>query len=726
MNSPFYVVGNGPSLTVHMLRALPSGQWLGMNSAYKVWKQLGLYPKFYACLDPVVVASQGGGIEDLLATSPIEKYFLHDELAKERPHLREDKRIVWLSDFLEGAKRLPMSTFAKFKQTTGMLATRFAIEEGHDDIILVGVDCNYVEVIDGASKGPGNELTIVARPHRNPNYFFADYQSAGDRYQIPNPSVHSGNLHLQSFLPLAAEVRNKQPTLSISVGSTKSLLHRYGIFPLREFWHSLGRRRIQCIAIPITLRELDGLLENMLSWLSPKLRPSFFHDLKTCVVHVFFDGQRDQNAIDRLDRFLAENPAFFDCFSELRATFLDLPPKVNYYQRRQESDRGRFCTKSGPNVFFLATMAQCAEYDYTFQMESDCLPIRAGWLDAAEHEVTAAKSQEPWIVGPGYFSETRLHTSYRAHINGNAIYRTGCAEFQEFIRGDFQDLLKHLISEGVNDLAYDTMLSFAAWNAELLDPAIKRRLHHHVSRFHHSALVLNLGGRVENESQIPLDTNAILSDHPAAFFVHGRKISNAFMGPPETHPSYFDAHQDSTIRELPFGYFWSGSPSFKAGTYDGYGKGSLQIAGSDSSSIVVLHFRRTEAAPILGRTFAVSACFVNGVEFEVTPLSFSALTKSGPADLPLVVRKAESTAEGVQVLVTTSPCDTREPVDTVLLKIRIKCAIESTEITFRQLRCHELLPTPARDGRTVIVSSTAEARAIIQDWVRFIDGGERK
>lgn len=52
-------------------------------------------------------------------------------------------------------------------------------------IILLGVDCNYVEFVDGSKKdGPGG-LVMEKTPEKNPNYWFDDYQQKGDEYNVP-------------------------------------------------------------------------------------------------------------------------------------------------------------------------------------------------------------------------------------------------------------------------------------------------------------------------------------------------------------------------------------------------------------------------------------------------------------------------------------------------------------------------------------------------------------
>jgi hypothetical protein len=698
-----------------------------MNSAYKAWRRTNKYPRYYACLDPVVVQSQGRGIQELLNDSPIEKYFLHDDLAELYPSLRHDRRIVWLSEFLSRTdRRLPMSAFSRNKWTTGALATRFAIEEGHSRIMLLGTDCNYVEIIDGAAKGKDNELVLKERPSRNPNYFFEDYQSVGDRYQIPNPSFHSGNLHLQSFLSLAAEVRSLASGVSISIGSSKSLLHRFGVFPLEEFWRSIGRRRVQCIAIPITAREIDTVLANLRLWLAPKLRPSMFHALRGCVVHLFLDGPQDEAIVSKLRSFLVENPDFRDHFDGLRMTFFDLPRSVNYYLRRNDPKDPRFCTKSGPNVFFLATMAQCAEYEYTLQLESDCLPVRPGWLDAAEHEVTGAGISEPWVVGPGYYGESRLQASFRAHINGNAIYRTGCPQFQQFIVEEFMPLMMELISDGVNDLAYDTVMSFAAWNLPLLAPSLKSVILRTVGRWRHSDLICNYGGAVENGPEFQADVAKVMSENPAAYFIHGRLATEEFRSRFAEQASFFDADPHSSRCELAFSNFWTNASNAHEATYLGYGRGLITGLEIGRGAEVALHFLRSRSGPLEGVVgFSAALPFTS---YEIAEVIVA--VASGDKSFACAADRVSVDRDGATLRVdfVSKAIEALEPVDVVVVKLRLQAASGRTtvDVCMQEVTCFEAKVAPALAPISFEhVPFNSKVSEIVSEWTAFVSRGGR-
>src|SRR5574343_753956 len=101
----FYILGNGPSLTPRILKALPEGAWLGMNSAFRYWDRIGKYPRYYACLDPVVLRSQFEGIRSLLPRPEITDFFLHDCAAELDPSLASHPKVTLLSAFLQRPDR---------------------------------------------------------------------------------------------------------------------------------------------------------------------------------------------------------------------------------------------------------------------------------------------------------------------------------------------------------------------------------------------------------------------------------------------------------------------------------------------------------------------------------------------------------------------------------------------------------------------------------------------
>lgn len=584
----FYVLGNGPSLTPRIIQSLPDGQWLGMNAAFRYWQTIGKYPRYYACLDPVVVKSQFDGIRSLLERPEIEAFFLHDCVVELDKSLSSHSKVTLLSNFVANQDlSVPLSRLALQKQTTGALASRFVIERGHRDLMLIGIDCKYVERLAESAQTQGIELVITKQVDNNPNYFFSGYQATGDKYQVPNPAVHTGNLHLQSFIALQQDLDDSEVDARITVGSQRSLLSRFGVFPTVSIWKALNIRRIGAVAVPLTPGEWRRQVENIALWLDPKLRPSLQSGARATALHLFFSGAIDQVLEQEFRDSIARLPELREYFAEVRITFLSIPPEIDHYVRKTAgSDEP--CTKSGPNVFFLATMAHCKEYEYVLHIETDCLPVRAGWLDAAEGEIDRAGTQA-WIIGPAYLQRSNLHSSFRLHINGNAIYQTGDPDFQQFLQSTFFEALSHLIRSGFRDMAYDTALSVLMYNLQALPPALRHALMVALPRFAFSHFIRNVGGTLETANPALVDVRGILEESDATFMMHGRPAFHHLDQDRSFLPSFFCRSQWQAREEMPL--FWaSGWKGSVAVTFLGYGEVEIRPKGVPAAERIGLSF----------------------------------------------------------------------------------------------------------------------------------------
>lgn len=175
-----FVLGNGPSLRGIDLPNLP-GATFGMNAAYRYWRSIDWRPTYYSCLDLVVGLSHAQAIGELIEEGRIEKFLLRANLIDALGSVGQQSSVICFE--AEAAK----SQFLRPPCiTTGSHTLLWGVSMGFQKLALLGIDGNYKEIVDGAQRGSGDELTIV-REGPNPNYFFEDYQQAGDRYNVPNP-----------------------------------------------------------------------------------------------------------------------------------------------------------------------------------------------------------------------------------------------------------------------------------------------------------------------------------------------------------------------------------------------------------------------------------------------------------------------------------------------------------------------------------------------------------
>jgi hypothetical protein len=186
------VLCNGPSLRGVDLTALPPVATFGMNVAYRHWNRLGWFPTHYSCLDEVVGMHHANAIGDMIARAgqgAPSRYLLRRNVIK---HLSvaDDPHVVSFDDLADRHGAL-----GRQPVTTGSHTLIWAITLGYRHVFLLGADANYVEIVAGAEFVGENVLQIV-REEENPNYYFDDYQQAGDLYNLPNIG---GDTHLKSW-----------------------------------------------------------------------------------------------------------------------------------------------------------------------------------------------------------------------------------------------------------------------------------------------------------------------------------------------------------------------------------------------------------------------------------------------------------------------------------------------------------------------------------------------
>ncbi len=197
------IVGNGPSLRGFDFARIANVDCIGMNAAYRFWHETGWYPRYYICLDLVVGLSHKDAIADLIRTSKsngIELFFLRQNLIQALPEdVQTSESVV---DFDAWVKNAPVLAINPL--TTGSHSALIGALLGYDRLILLGIDCDYVEQVSGA-KLDGRALEIATTPESNPNYFFDGYQVAGDRYNVPNPQP---DLHIRSWRAVAPYLKD--------------------------------------------------------------------------------------------------------------------------------------------------------------------------------------------------------------------------------------------------------------------------------------------------------------------------------------------------------------------------------------------------------------------------------------------------------------------------------------------------------------------------------------
>lgn len=211
------IIGNGPSTeNIDFQNTLLDT--IGMNVAYRYWNKISWYPTYYFCLDDKVIESHSEEIYKLINDTSIKLFFLHDNIKKKYPNLIDNNKVIFISEFHDFTKKKINNNYSDYNilntnhLTTGSFSIRFSILMGYNEIFTIGIDCNYINFIEGSKQIDNLKIIIESKPDKNPNYFFNDYQKKGDVYNIPN---FSGNIHLISVNKIVDYI--KENDLSINI-----------------------------------------------------------------------------------------------------------------------------------------------------------------------------------------------------------------------------------------------------------------------------------------------------------------------------------------------------------------------------------------------------------------------------------------------------------------------------------------------------------------------------
>jgi hypothetical protein len=202
--------------------------------------------------------------------------------------------------------------------------------------------------------------------------------------------------------------------------------------------------------------------------------------------------------------------------------FLDLPPEKDQYIRDAKGPIPEFGFKSGPNWMFYEAMRYAKQYGgYCLQIETDCKPIQPGWLDTLTE--VARRSPDKLIVGSPYRGQGTVWRGFARHINGNALYNVGDANFWEWLEGMLWPWLCETVKLAMPTLAYD-----CAWEAYIHREDLDSESHpdwhkvrKYVDKFAASSHLLNIAGAAELRGELTWTLRAIKQDFPDAVVVHG-------------------------------------------------------------------------------------------------------------------------------------------------------------------------------------------------------------
>jgi hypothetical protein len=180
-------MGNGPSLAEVDFDVLAPFTTFGMNGAYRYYYKTGWWPNFFGCFDEVFIDTHRDAFREMIEDPdvPIQRYFMIEQVSQspQLTVLPRNGTVGYFSDRFD--------TFG-YGGNTGVNCCQVGVCLGYKKIIIVGVDCDYVEVVKGSEFVDDRRLKVESQPNTNPNYFFDDYQQEGDVYNAPQAHIYQG------------------------------------------------------------------------------------------------------------------------------------------------------------------------------------------------------------------------------------------------------------------------------------------------------------------------------------------------------------------------------------------------------------------------------------------------------------------------------------------------------------------------------------------------------
>lgn len=380
MKTELIVLGNGPSLSGVDFHTMLNRPTLGMNAAYRYWRRIDWRPTYYCCLDDALIDTHKSAILEMVAENRIEKFFLTGRILKYFPELAEDKRVYFLDEFVphwhrvRGSKyglelfdRPEFRTCAPEMLTTGAYSVRFGAMLGYSTIHLLGVDLRYVPLQEARALR-GTRLEIQTTPEVNPNYFFDDYQTAGDHFNIANPDKHERELHVSSFITLRDDFVQNAINVSISNGSENSKLFQQAILPFRSNRRGskyVLKRRLETVCLELTEFDITLLQKILDLWSEPAFFPLMGRPGDTA-----FDLEIVVPTADYWDiaREFKINTRLRSCFRSVRTTYRSSVTK------QMDQEKWFLNEYTLPvSCDWLNDLAECGTHDNAF-LAFDSLP----------------------------------------------------------------------------------------------------------------------------------------------------------------------------------------------------------------------------------------------------------------------------------------------------------------------------------------------------------------
>ncbi len=167
-----FIIGNGPSLRQTDLSKLRGEITFGLNRIYLLFPELGFTTTYLVGVNDLVLEQCAADIQNL----PMPKFLTW----RARLWFHIDPQLTYLDTDFTGPEDFCSRITGRFFEgfTVTYVALQLAFQMGFNEVILVGVDHNFV------TQGTANQAIVSEGD--DPNHFAPNYFGKGFKWQLPD------------------------------------------------------------------------------------------------------------------------------------------------------------------------------------------------------------------------------------------------------------------------------------------------------------------------------------------------------------------------------------------------------------------------------------------------------------------------------------------------------------------------------------------------------------
>jgi hypothetical protein len=171
-NQRCFIIGNGPSLRQTDMSRLRSEYTFGLNRIYLLFPELGFNTTYLVSVNDLVLEQCAAEMQSLT----LPKFFTW----RARHWFRSDPDIIYLDTDFTGEENFSTNIKGRLFEgfTVTYVALQLAFHMGFNEVILVGVDHNFV------TQGAANQAVVSQGD--DPNHFAPNYFGKGFKWQLPD------------------------------------------------------------------------------------------------------------------------------------------------------------------------------------------------------------------------------------------------------------------------------------------------------------------------------------------------------------------------------------------------------------------------------------------------------------------------------------------------------------------------------------------------------------